>query len=113
MISSSLRGRPIASWSPVRFVKDEPLEVCGYSCAMVENTRVGKYFDIKGNRNVHYGPYPGCGNIPYTADDGMVETSSCRQSTSCFQSADRCQSTSCFQSTADLLSHITRDTSAP
>ena len=60
-----------------RFVKDEPLEVCGNSCAMVQNTRVGKYFEIQGNRNVHYGPYPGCGNIPYTADDGSVETSSC------------------------------------
>ena len=60
-----------------RFVKDEPLEVCGNSCAMVQDTRVGKYFEVQGNRNVHYGPYPGCGNIPYTADDGSVETSSC------------------------------------
>ncbi|MDO4182484.1 MAG: methyltransferase domain-containing protein [Coriobacteriia bacterium] len=60
-----------------RFVKDEPLEVCGNSCSMVQDTRVGKYFEIQGNRNVHYGPYPGCGNIPYTADDGEVVTSSC------------------------------------
>lgn len=60
-----------------RFVKGEPLEVCGNSCAMVCDTRVGKYFTHTGNRNVHYGPYPGCGNIPYAADDGTVETSSC------------------------------------
>ena len=60
-----------------RFVKDEPLEVCGNSCSMVQDTRVGKYFKIDGNRNVHYGPYPGCGNIPYTADNGEVVTSSC------------------------------------
>ena len=60
-----------------RFVKDEPLEVCGNSCAMVQDTRVGKFFEIQGNRNVHYGPYPGCGNIPYAADDGSVQTSSC------------------------------------
>ena len=55
-----------------RFVKDEPLSVCGNSCAMVENTRVGKYFEIKGVRGadeVHGGPYPGCGNIPYSAED--------------------------------------------
>lgn len=55
-----------------RFIKDEPLSVCGNSCAMVENTRVGKYFEIKGERGeneVHGGPYPGCGNVPYSAED--------------------------------------------
>ena len=50
-----------------RFMKGEPLDVCGNSCAMVENTRVGKYFKIDGDRSVHGGPYPGCGNIPYSA----------------------------------------------
>ena len=56
-----------------RFVKDEPLSVCGNSCAMVENTRVGKYFEItggeRGENEVHGGPYPGCGNIPYSAEE--------------------------------------------
>ena len=52
-----------------RFMKDEPLSVCGNSCAMVENTRVGKYFEIKGDQSVHGGPYPGCGNIPYSAEE--------------------------------------------
>ncbi len=52
-----------------RFVKDEPLSVCGNSCAMVEDTRVGKYFEIEGDRSVHGGPYPGCGNIPYSAEE--------------------------------------------
>jgi len=52
-----------------RFVKGEPLSVCGNSCAMVEDTRVGKYFKIDGDRSVHSGPYPGCGNIPYSAED--------------------------------------------
>ena len=50
-------------------MKDEPLSVCGNSCAMVENTRVGKYFEIKGDQSVHGGPYPGCGNIPYSAEE--------------------------------------------
>ena len=56
-----------------RFVKGEPLSVCGNSCAMVENTRVGKYFEItggtRGENEVHGGPYPGCGNVPYSAED--------------------------------------------
>ena len=52
-----------------RFVKGEPLSVCGNSCAMVEDTRVGKYFEIEGDRSVHGGPYPGCGNIPYSAEE--------------------------------------------
>lgn len=52
-----------------RFMKGEPLSVCGNSCAMVENTRVGKYFKIDGDQSVHGGPYPGCGNIPYSAEE--------------------------------------------
>ena len=52
-----------------RFMKGEPLSVCGNSCAMVENTRVGKYFKIDGDQSVHSGPYPGCGNIPYSAEE--------------------------------------------
>lgn len=52
-----------------RFYTDVPLDVCGNSCAMVENTRFGKAFSIEGDRSVHYGPFPGCGNIPYNTDD--------------------------------------------
>ena len=56
-----------------RFMKGEPLSVCGNSCAMVENTRVGKYFEItggeRGENEKHGGPYPGCGNIPYSAEE--------------------------------------------
>ncbi len=51
-----------------RFFTDESLAVCGNSCAMVQDTRYGKAFRIEGDRSVHYGPFPGCGNIPYTAD---------------------------------------------
>ena len=52
-----------------RFYTDVPLDVCGNSCAMVQDTRYGKAFVIEGDRSVHYGPFPGCGNIPYSADD--------------------------------------------
>ena len=51
------------------FVKGEPLSVCGNSMALVQNTRVAKYFTFEGNRNENFGPYPGCGNIPYSADE--------------------------------------------
>ncbi|MDO5043780.1 MAG: methyltransferase domain-containing protein [Coriobacteriia bacterium] len=64
-----------------RFEKDVPLDVCGNSCAMVQDTRVGKYFKITGNRHVHYGPFPGCGNIPYAADE--EDESSAASSCSC------------------------------
>ena len=51
-----------------RFFTDEPLAVCGYSCAMVQDTRSDKAFRIEGDRSVHYGLFPGCGNIPCAAD---------------------------------------------
>ncbi len=52
-----------------RFMANEPMAVCGNSCAMVQATRYGKAFSIEGDRSVHYGPFPGCGNIPYSSDD--------------------------------------------
>ena len=51
-----------------RFFIDEPLAVWGSFYAMVQDIRPGKAFRIKGDRSVHYGPFPGCGNIPYAAD---------------------------------------------
>ena len=50
------------------FFTDEPSVVCGNSCAMVQDIRSGKLFRIEGGRSVHYGSFPGCGNIPYAAD---------------------------------------------
>ena len=46
------------------FVKDLPMSVCGNTCAMVENTRFGKYFEIHGDRSQHFGPFEGCGQAP-------------------------------------------------
>ncbi len=51
-----------------RFFTDEPLAVCGNSCAMVQDICYDKAFRIEGDRSVHYGPFPGCGNIPCAAD---------------------------------------------
>lgn len=47
-----------------RFFKDLRLDVCGNSCTYVQDTRYGKYFQIYGDRSIHFGPYEGCGNAP-------------------------------------------------
>ncbi len=47
-----------------RFFKDLRLDVCGNSCTYVQDTRYGKYFEIFGDRSIHFGPYEGCGNAP-------------------------------------------------
>lgn len=52
-----------------RFYKDLPMSVCGNSCAMVESTRFGKFFDIVGDRSIHFGPFEGCGNAPKISND--------------------------------------------
>lgn len=52
-----------------RFFTDEPMAVCGNSCAMVQETRFGACFDIEGDRSVHQGPFPGCGTIPSVNDE--------------------------------------------
>ena len=53
-----------------RFFKDLRLDVCGNSCTYVQDTRYGKYFDIFGDRSIHFGPYEGCGNAPAVGGDG-------------------------------------------
>ncbi len=60
-----------------RFFTDEPMDVCGNSCAMVQDTRYGRAFKIEGDRSVHYGPFPGCGNVPYSADDDACSDDCC------------------------------------
>lgn len=47
-----------------RFFKGQPMLVCGNTCSYVQDTRFAKYFNIQGDRSVHYGPFEGCGNAP-------------------------------------------------
>lgn len=47
-----------------RFYKDLPLAVCGNTCAMIESTRLSKYFDIIGDRSKHFGAFLGCSTAP-------------------------------------------------
>ena len=51
-----------------RFYKDLPLAVCGNTSAMIENTRLAKYFDIIGDRTKHFGAFQGCSTAPSTSD---------------------------------------------
>lgn len=60
-----------------RFVKGLPMNVCGNSCAMIENTRFAKYFDIYGDRSTHFGPFEGCGNAPTPNQDNASSGSCC------------------------------------
>jgi SAM-dependent methyltransferase len=53
-----------------RFFKGQPMLVCGNSCSYVQDTRFGKYFDIQGDRSVHYGAFEGCGNAPSVDGSG-------------------------------------------
>lgn len=52
-----------------RFYKNLPLSVCGNSCAMIQNTRLAKYFDIMGDRSEHFGAFSGCSTAPKTDGD--------------------------------------------
>jgi ubiquinone/menaquinone biosynthesis C-methylase UbiE len=39
------------------FITGKPMLVCGNTAAMVEDTRFGKHFKVKGDLSVHYGPF--------------------------------------------------------
>ena len=43
-----------------RFIEGLPASVCGNTCAMIQETRFAKYFDVHGNRSRHFGPFEGC-----------------------------------------------------
>ena len=56
------------------FEVDRPMRVCGNSAAMVENTRYGRYFDVRGDRSTHFGLFD-CAPVP--AADGEARGSCC------------------------------------
>lgn len=49
------------------FFTGKPMLVCGNSTAMVQETRFGKHFTIRGDRSVHFGAFP-CGPASAAAD---------------------------------------------
>jgi arsenite methyltransferase len=57
--------------SPNRFVLDDhhvfekgrPMLVCGNTASMVQDTRYGAHFEVRGDRSTHFGPFP-CGPSP-------------------------------------------------
>lgn len=42
------------------FEKGRPVLVCGNTAAMLSETRYGRHFQVMGNRQIHFGPFP-CG----------------------------------------------------
>lgn len=40
-----------------RFISGKPMLVCGNTASMLQRTRFGEHFDIRGDRSVHYGPF--------------------------------------------------------
>ncbi len=61
-----------------RFYLDKPEAVCGNTCAMVEETRFNKYFEIHGDRSKHFGAFAGCGNVPTSeSNDSSCDGGSC------------------------------------
>jgi SAM-dependent methyltransferase len=63
-----------AQGAPVRFVLDDhhtfeagrPALVCGNTADMLQKTRFGAHFDIRGGKDVHFGAFP-CGPAPASA----------------------------------------------
>ncbi|MCQ9205740.1 MAG: methyltransferase domain-containing protein [Omnitrophica bacterium] len=39
------------------FITDKPMLVCGNTAAMLSETRYGKYFEVKGDKKSHFGPF--------------------------------------------------------
>jgi SAM-dependent methyltransferase len=59
-----------------RFVKGEPLRVCGNTAMMLEETRYGKHFTIHGDRSHHLGLFD-CGPSSMTAGAASAASMSC------------------------------------
>ena len=58
------------------FEKDLPASVCGNTCAMIQETRFGKYFEVIGDRSQHFGPFEGCSTSP-SVDSGSSDGGGC------------------------------------
>ncbi|MFQ5952209.1 MAG: arsenosugar biosynthesis radical SAM (seleno)protein ArsS [Candidatus Omnitrophota bacterium] len=56
------------------FRKEEGIKVCGNTAAMLQMTRFARYFDIGGNKDVHYGLFPACGSHDPFAGGETCET---------------------------------------
>ena len=53
-----------------KFFVDKPELVCGNTAAMLEETRYGKYFEIIGNRDKHFGVFEDCATKYSNKDEG-------------------------------------------
>ncbi|MGN0098552.1 MAG: methyltransferase type 11, partial [Candidatus Methanomethylophilaceae archaeon] len=60
-----------------RFVKGEPMRVCGNTAAMVSETRYGSAFTVSGDRKVHYGKFANCGDERPKEKEGSTGSCCC------------------------------------
>ena len=60
-----------------RFFEGLPASVCGNTCAMIQETRFSKYFDIYGDRSRHFGPFEGCSTEGGDEEDAPSGGSCC------------------------------------
>jgi arsenite methyltransferase len=60
-----------------KFEKGKPALVCGNTASMLSETWLGKYFDVVGNRDIHFGIFP-CGPVTKTSTaNNTSDTGSC------------------------------------
>lgn len=60
-----------------RFFLNKPELVCGNTAAMLEETRYGKYFEIIGNRDTHFGAFAGCAITGSSSSDDGGSSEAC------------------------------------
>jgi arsenite methyltransferase len=58
------------------FFTGKPMLVCGNTTAMVQETRFGKHFTVRGDRSVHFGAFP-CGPSPAASPADPCAGGSC------------------------------------
>jgi ubiquinone/menaquinone biosynthesis C-methylase UbiE len=65
--------------------KGRTFPVCGNTLKMLKETRFAPYFDVIGDGNTHFGPFPGCAavNVFGPANDQNLEANSSASSSSC------------------------------
>lgn len=45
-----------------KLITGKPLLVCGNTAAMLQESWLKSHFEVQGDRSVHYGIFPGCGD---------------------------------------------------
>jgi SAM-dependent methyltransferase len=60
-----------------RFFTGKPMLVCGNTASMLQGTRYGAHFEVRGDRSVHYGAFDCAPGAAGTADSGTAGGACC------------------------------------